>query len=230
MAEVSCFLGAGFSVIAGVPLARDLFSPEKSNWMSYSQARRIKVVLSDYARWRSSNPDKFPEQFLTHIYNHRNIFQTTPWPWAVEAVCAAIASPHSNPPTPYQNPRYYNRITKPSGVQAHRDFWTSISEKFNKMHIITTNYDLLIERSIRHRTMIRLRLPGFYYGGFEHPQVAISGRLPYAKHDWSKRLEISGQIPLYKLHGSLNWAEENNGIQLYQDSRLVWKHETSANH
>ena len=36
--------------------------------------------------------------------------------------------------------------------------------------VITFNYDLLIERGLRHLQMRRGR-PGIYYGGFPRPQV-----------------------------------------------------------
>ena len=36
---------------------------------------------------------------------------------------------------------------------------------------MTTNYDILIERELRHKGMRRVFGPGFYYGGIPKPQL-----------------------------------------------------------
>jgi hypothetical protein len=53
--------------------------------------------------------------------------------------------------------------------------------------------------------MSRPKSPGFYYGGIAQPQVAAANARPFAR-GMPRNIEILGSIPLFKLHGSLNWA------------------------
>ena len=81
--------------------------------------------------------------------------------------------------------------------------------------IITTNYDLVIEKLLGPRTTGRLG--GFNYGKKEE-------KLEKRHHTSSKYyygpVTITGKIPFLKLHGSLNWAVSPEGIFLkYVDAR-----------
>ena len=90
--------------------------------------------------------------------------------------------------------------------------------------VVTTNYDLLIERSLRHRQMKRPPLPGFHYAGLPKSVVALGQAEPWTVYDRRDRISLTGRIPLAKLHGSLNWAASATGsITLYQDTRAAFR-------
>ena len=41
--------------------------------------------------------------------------------------------------------------------------------------------------------------------------------------DYGSHLELEGAIPVYKLHGSLNWSRSVDGLKLFQDLRLAFR-------
>ena len=62
--STAVILGAGFSHVAGLPLANDLFN---SDVLVTSKAaeRRYTAVLDGWQTWKSTHRDQGPEQFLT---------------------------------------------------------------------------------------------------------------------------------------------------------------------
>jgi hypothetical protein len=121
------------------------------------------------------------------------------------------------------NPRYGTRLTQPSGCAAHVAFWTTVSSMFDDVAVVTTNYDLLVERSLRHRPMKRGFGPGFYYGGLNRPQILKGTALPFTVTNPQRFVQLTGTVPVYKLHGSLNWARSSTGLELYQDMRPAFR-------
>lgn len=98
--------------------------------------------------------------------------------------------------------------------------------------LVTTNYDMLAERVLRHRPMRRDPEPGFYYGGLPRPQRA-HGHLPWDRFDphfagKPGDLELTGTVPVCKLHGSLNWERGGNAIALFRDQRRAYSHGGTA--
>jgi hypothetical protein len=69
--------------------------------------------------------------------------------------------------------------------------------------------------------MRRVFGPGFYYGGIPKPQLLRGTFEPWA--DYGSHLELEGAIPLYKLHGSLNWSRATEGLELFQDLRPAFR-------
>ena len=143
-----------------------------------------------------------------------------PFEWAVELIGAALASPLSSDTTT-TNFRYGARITFPFHCTSLSAFWREITGKASHVAAVTTNYDILIERVLRHKGMRRVFGPGFYYGGIPKPQVLRGTFLPWA--DYGSRLELEGAIPIYKLHGSLNWSRAGEGLELFQDLRPAFR-------
>lgn len=60
---------------------------------------------------------------------------------------------------------------------------------------------------------------GFFYGGFPRPQILKGASQPFSAWSPEKLVELSGMIPIFKLHGSLNWSIENGTLVMYQDVR-----------
>jgi hypothetical protein len=143
-----------------------------------------------------------------------------PFEWAVELIGAALATPLSSDTTTI-NFRYGARVTFPLHCTSHSAFWREITGKASHVAAVTTNYDILIERGLRHKRMRRVFGPGFYYGGIPKPQFLRGTFLPWA--DYGSRLELEGAIPIYKLHGSLNWSRAGEGLELFQDLRPAFR-------
>jgi SIR2-like domain len=222
--SVLFFLGAGYSSIAGVPLAKNLFRPNYLLAMSERSESRFKVVLKHYENWQQNHPAEYPEQYLGILYNRVAGTNAPQWDWAVEYVSAVIASAGTPPSSLNRNPRYSNRVNRPSEYAIHRRFWNTILDKANDLSVVTTNYDILIERTLRHRPMHRPPSPGCFYGGLPRPQRLKGAAQPFSIRSPERLIEMTGTIPVYKLHGSLNWSLTGQTVLTYQDMRPVFRH------
>ena len=219
-ASTALILGAGFSHVAGLPLAKDLLDSEFLI-PSREARRRYEAVLREWRAWKSIHPTERPEQFLSELYRTATR-GPVPWAWAAELVAAILATPLSQDRGPYQA-RYGGRITRPVNVADHEAFWAVVCSHFRVTAVVTTNYDILIERGLRHRPMRRGNRPGMYYGGLARPQVLKGTALPFSAAKPARLIELEGNIPLYKLHGSLNWGLEAGAFKLYQDLRPAFR-------
>ena len=120
--------------------------------------------------------------------------------------------------------RYGETLTKPSPARVHHRFVAKVLAEYDLVGVVTTNYDLLAERSLRHRPMARPRTPGFYYAGL--PTNPVQGSSAFSvRHKW---VEITGTVPLCKLHGSLNWTATSDGIRAYADCRPAFRSEATS--
>jgi hypothetical protein len=143
-----------------------------------------------------------------------------PFKWAAELVGAVLATPLPSDNVRV-NVRYAARITSPLHCGAHSVFWRDITRKASRLAVITTNYDLLIERGLRHKPMIRTFGPGCYYGGISRPQW-LRGTLQIGTY-YDVDLELDGAVPVYKLHGSLNWSVAAGDLEFFQDLRSAFR-------
>jgi hypothetical protein len=231
--KVCCIIGAGYSFVAGAPLTKNLLT-STALAMSSVAARHFEMVRDDYISWQSSSPSKSTEEYLYELYTHRR--ESVPFEWAVELIGATLATPLERDLKP-MNPRYGGRITQPTRCYVHKDFWQTIIGLFADISVVTTNYDLLIERALRHRPMLRPRTPGFYYGGLQRPQILRGTALPFTVMNQQRLIELTGSIPLLKLHGSMNWSLTSGNpdlqqtrftpivdLNLFQDMRPAFRH------
>jgi hypothetical protein len=214
------FIGAGYSAVAGLPLASNLFAHGDLLFGGKRAQERCEQVLEAWACWSESNPGVGSEEFLMAVKQGQVGIE---WGWVIQYLCTALGSPQGDdwPTTEWiRRPRYANNVQKVSKIQAHKDFWKHALNTFDVRTVVTTNYDLLIERALRARPMKRQHWRGFYYGGFPRPQVLRGNGLV----DKSPQiLELTGSIPLFKLHGSLNWELKNNVMAIYQDTRPAFR-------
>jgi hypothetical protein len=225
--SIACFLGAGFSYLSGVPLARELFdasaiATSESSW------NRFAAVREHYDTWRKDHPDQHSEQYMGDILN-KNAGRNAPkWSWVVEYVCAVIATTGTPASSKNRNLRYSNRVTRPYPCEAHREFWSTIFGLTKDVSVITTNYDIMVERVLRHRLMQRPPSLGCFYGGLPRPQRLTGVTEPFSRWSPDRDIEMSGTVPVFKLHGSLNWTLNGDTIVAYQDMRPVFRHGGTA--
>lgn len=227
MSSACCIIGAGYSFVGGLPLTKDLFNSGVAV-VSKQATLRYQTIWQDYDQWRGKNPSRNPEEYLADLYEGRGsesgfLFSDSLFPLAVELVAAVLATPRGYDVRPV-NPRYGVRITLPSWCYEHEVFWRCVTEVFQDVMVVTTNYDLLIERSLRHKPMKRKFGTGCYYGGLKRPQVLRGTAMPFSVTKPQELVELRGSIPIYKLHGSLNWALSSGGLELYQDMRPAFRH------
>ena len=227
MQSVCCILGAGYSHVAGAPLTRDLFATRDVAVSSEAAACRFQTVWNNYGTWLSENPSRNPEEYLADLLKHGQSAAWTvnegivpPFEWAVELLGAVLSTPLPSDTTT-TNFRYGARVMFPFHCGPHSAFWREVTGKAGHVTAITTNYDILIERGLRHRPMKRVFGPGCYYGGIPKPQLLRGTQLPWAYQ--GSHIELDGAIPVYKLHGSLNWSRTGDGLELFQDLRPAFR-------
>lgn len=252
--RVALIVGAGWSAAAGYPLARDLIAGPV--YVANEAAReRAQAVLDSFAAWRTLEPDRPSEVFLAEVLAGKvrrpvnddapSLFDAVggpplPWSSAVETVMLRLAlpvlvdgdDPRSSQALVYAERhsnrlRYSGNLTSPARSTRHVAFIRDVVRRHRLTGVVTTNYDTLVERVLRHRPMRRFPEPGFHYGGLPRPQRA-HGHLPWDRFDpyfvgKPGDVELTGTVPVCKLHGSLNWERDGRAIALFRDQRLVYR-------
>jgi SIR2-like domain len=226
--SIACLLGAGFSYVAGVPLARDLLKPNWLITMSERSRRRFFTVREHYENWQREHAAEYPEQYMGLVYTQSAGPDAPQWDWVVEYVCAAIASAGTPPASLNRNPRYSSRVNRPFYCTAHQQFWNALFSITRDVSVITTNYDILVERVLRHRPMRRPWSRGCFYGGLARPQILRGAAQPFSRWAPERIIEMTGTIPVFKLHGSLNWTLNGQSIVTFQDMRPAFRHGGTA--
>ena len=218
-------LGAGYSSVAGLPLASGLLGVDVYV-TSKGARRRFDAVWAAWRTYREAHLDARPELFLADSYGSP-WGSGIPWQWAVELVASTLASPRGNDVLPVLNIRYSGRLTREVQTEALVAFWDVLCRE-DLRGVLTTNYDLLAERGLRHRPMKSRRRPGFYYGGFPQPQQLKGLAQPWTVGDPQRIIVLDSGLPLYKLHGSLNWSKERGELLMYQDMRPAFRRGADA--
>ncbi len=205
------FLGAGFSSVGGVPLASELFRDEPE----VDRITRQRLVQSVRTRWLTwhEKTEGSPEEYLAHLEAEGG----SPWREAVWYAGLVIALRMGE----LRQVGFQRQLTVTKqnldrrSVPVHEDFWTAIFTRARVVAVVTTNYDILAERGMRHRPRPRVARPGFNYGdGDTH--LAGGGYPSYAH---IQRIVACGSVPLLKLHGSVSWAERGGELVQYHDCR-----------
>jgi hypothetical protein len=81
--------------------------------------------------------------------------------------------------------------------------------------VVTTNYDILAERGLRHKPRPRVPRPGFNYG-VQGKRLAGGG---YPSYSHIVPISAAGTVPVLKLHGSVSWCLKRGEIVRYLDCR-----------
>jgi hypothetical protein len=225
--KIACFLGAGYSVLAGIPLAKDLLRTEHVLALSSRSERRFSVLRGHYAIWSEEHPGHHMEEYLADL-RADSLIGAPSWRTAVEYLSAVIATAGTPPASLNRNPRYSNRINRPLGNSQYQAFWDVIIGHSASVSVHTTNYDILIERVLRHRPMKRPYSPGCFYGGISRPQCLVGVSQPFSRYSYEKEITMTGAIPVYKLHGSLSWSLHSEKLCMYQDLRAAFRNSGDA--
>jgi hypothetical protein len=125
---------------------------------------------------------------------------------------------------------YYYGITRYQADTLHRRFWDALLGKGvsrdQTLAVVTLNYDILPERALHRREPPGKTFPLFYYGGFQFNQIVHKminvAAPPGKKHEI---VQLGHDVPVYKLHGSMNWAWEphTQTLKIHDDVRAAFR-------
>lgn len=221
--KIALILGAGFSHASGFPLASNVFEFEKLPWRRSDVKNRDLDVRKAWKIWSQKNPDKGGEEWLRYLYEMNEHDKTCKYEGityndAKNYLLANLVNINSQS----DKAPLIHGITKSVEFVIHRKFWAFILSRFELSSVITMNYDILAEQGMREKYHGRNReVPLCYYGGLDHPQIVKRVRDPIRKK--SINMELTGNIPICKMHGSLNWAFEKKGFIVHEDVRAAFR-------
>jgi hypothetical protein len=207
---ISVFLGAGFSAPANVPLASRLFDA-RPDIDRISRQRLIDRVLHGWHDWNRAT-GRSPEEYLAALQAAAG----SDWRDAQRYVSLVIAMTMGRVELVGMKPTITrHNIDRTTGVKAHEAFWTTIFRRTEEINVLTTNYDILPERGMRHERRPRVPRPGFHYG-WGRESLEGGG---YPSYSHIQKISAAGTVPLYKLHGSVSWSYRNGALLRYHDCR-----------
>lgn len=207
---LAVFLGAGFSYVGGVPLAFQLFD-YKPDVDRITRQRLIERVISEWEKWHEGTGGQ-PEEYLAFLQKHGG----RKWLDAIWYVSLVVALEMGRVEYVGRNRTITRRnINRTTQIEAHESFWSIIFRQTYKVGVITTNYDVLPERGLRHEPRPRVPRPGFHYG--DGTENLAGGGYPSYAH--IQKITISGSVPILKLHGSVSWSFREGKLIHYHDCR-----------
>lgn len=205
------FLGAGFSKSAGVPLASELFREEPAV-DRVTRQRLVRTVRGRWLDWQETH-NGTPEEYLAELETEGGKH----WSEAVWYVSLVIALRMGE----LRSIGFQQQLTLTKQNVDRRssplleDFWTAVFSKIVPGAVLTTNYDILAERGMRHKERPRAARPGFNYG---NGQVDLAGG-GYPSYAHIQKITASGTVPLFKLHGSVSWTGDKGQPTEFHDCR-----------
>jgi hypothetical protein len=208
---VVLFLGAGFSAAAGLPQTAELFAQATVPVDTETRAALLDRSVARYARWKRANPLGHPEQYLADIRD------SAAWYEAVRSVALTLTLTQGAVQWIGRAAIVKHQVNRTTGSAVHEGFWDAMfaGDLERQLTVVTTNYDVMAERGLRHEPRPRRRRPGFHYGsGLE--ELAGGG---FPAHRATDPVVVRGSVPLLKLHGSLSWAIERQQLVRYRDLR-----------
>ena len=207
---IAVFLGAGFSLLGGVPLASHLFD-EEPYVDTISRAKLVERVRDGWERWHERTRGA-PEEYLTHL----EAWGGQQWRDAVWYVALVITLGMRGVRVAGQRQVItHHSISLANNIPEQEEFWQVLFGKTTDVSVMTTNYDILAERGLRLKSKPRLPRPGFHYG--DGPEQLSGGSHPGIFHSPTPLAE--GTVPILKLHGSVSWSLGKSGIDRYHDCR-----------
>jgi hypothetical protein len=228
--NVVLLMGAGFAKAAGSPLADELFDQIPIGG-SHERDSQVNLVQSQWYEWQKTHPVDGAEAFITHVYRNSAMISGTGVIWralqtylALRISAAFVRWSFVDGRANRSSDNFMNAYVGPS----HERWWDTLFRyhKYDQpLTVLTTNWDIWIERALRPVPRPRRRRPGFHYG--QGPErLAAAPRFPsrwYVGTDFGKDTTIHGHVTLLKLHGSLSWAVTGNLLEKYGDCRPAFR-------
>ena len=206
---VAVILGAGFSAVAGVPLAANLLD-HRPDVDRVNREKLVDRVVRKWEIWRSKNKGETEEYLAELASTNQKEFRKAVW-----FVGLSVALQMGQLRAVGTNLEITKHNLDRTSVPELERFWTALFSARRDVSVVTTNFDILAERGLRHLPRPRVPRPGFHYGfGSENLQ---GGGYPSYSH--IQRIRVSGHVPLLKLHGSVSWSIRSGELVKYHDCR-----------
>jgi hypothetical protein len=185
----------------------------------------MEAVREAFRDWVALNPGQGTEQWLRAMYPLRDdpmmlLTHGTEWEDIVQYVLRRVSLMERA-----GHAVYYHGISRPWIHPAHVDFWERLLSSGQSLGVVTMNYDILAEQAL-HRDDGAGKMPIFYYGGLPwgtkvRKMVNLAAE-PGSKH---RDVPLGQEIPIFKLHGSLNWAFEPHSysMKVHDDVRAAFR-------
>lgn len=208
---VSLFLGAGFAKSWGLPLASEIMDMESIREKEFPGKWQIKLLKDIESLWNSTI-DKHNGEVdeFGRLLHETNQFQD----FAI-FLALRLSSRHWHVGTANETKwGTGDHICKKKNIPSEYREFLNVFKAIKLIGIVTTNYDIMIEKLLG--PFSTGRLGGFNYGIYEEQLIgrhSVNSRWSYGP------VTITGKIPLLKLHGSLNWALEDDKLVKYIDCR-----------
>ena len=206
---VAIILGAGFSAVAHVPLANQLFEgrPEVDRVIRQKLVNR---VITGWETWQSQNNGS-TEQYLAEL-SRKNVKQFHDAAWFIGLTTVLQMGQLQMVGT---NLKITKHTLDRTSYPELENFWTVLFKVRTDVSVVTTNFDILAERGLRHVPRPRAKRPGFHYGF--GPENLEGGGYPSYSH--IQKIRTGGHVPLLKLHGSVSWSVRDGNLTKYHDCR-----------
>lgn len=207
--HIAVFLGAGFSAVAGVPVAGRLLDhrPEVDRVI---REKLVDRVVTKWKAWQSRNGGATEVYLAELARTNQKEFHDAVW-FVGLTVALRMGQLQVVGAQPTVIKHNLNRTSTPE----LEEFWDRVFDTRTDVSVVTTNFDTLAERGLRHVPRPKAKRPGFHYG-FGPEQLAGGGYPSYAH---IQRVRIEGSVPLLKLHGSVSWSVRNGELIRYHDCR-----------
>ena len=220
---IALFLGAGFSKEWGLPLTDKLLPVTDEEWTQIIEKkfpRRQKQfatkVRASWLKYRNECPGRV-DQFAEKLQRDEQGAMGLSFNDLAKFIAMRLAVDQSVV-REFNRQRQHtkNHIRMQRKIPSCYDELMKVLEEYSLKGILTTNYDLVVEKILGPTTTGRLG--GFHYGKQGQPVLGIHHA---STRDWYHLENITGTIPLLKLHGSLNWdlLEDKGCINVYVDCR-----------
>lgn len=223
-------MGAGFAKAAGSPLADELFDQAPIGG-SHERDNQVNLVQSQWYEWQKTHPVEGAEAFITHVYLNSAMIPGAGVIWRALQTYLALRISAAFVRWSFVDGmanRSSDNFMNAQVGSSHERWWNTLFRyhKYDQpLTVLTTNWDIWIERALRPVPRPRRRRPGFHYG--QGPErLAAAPRFPsrwYVGTDFGKDTTIHGHVTLLKLHGSLSWAVRGGQLEKYGDLRPAFR-------
>ena len=228
--SIVLLMGAGFAKAAGSPLADELFDQAPIGG-SHERDSQVNLVQSQWYEWQKTHPVEGAEAFITHIYRNSAMIPGAGVIWKALQTYLALRISAAFVRWSFIEGRANRSSDNFMNAQvgsSHECWWNTFFHYHvydQPLTVLTTNWDIWIERALRPAPRPRRRRPGFHYGQGPE-QLAAAPRFPsrwYKGTDFGKDTMIHGHVCLLKLHGSLSWAVNRGKLEKYGDLRPAFR-------
>jgi len=196
-APVCLFVGAGLPKAFGAPLARELFRPfdvAGVKWKSKLIDRVIRIAPAN------GDTDEV-EKFIRKAYDSE-FGRKLPFSVLVKFIGLHIMLSTADAGAKWHARRGHHVcgfFKRPEHTELATKLFGGIGDKIS---LITTNYDVLIERMLSPQHPKDRSAPGFSYDGIATELKALGDP---GETIWGRPVLAAGSVALCKLHGSLSW-------------------------